>query len=316
MTDKATIQPKSKPEKTTISISGETYERLEIYCRANGILRKEFVSLALEYFERTGFDLKSNALDYSPLEKIIGELNEVKATMQTSNEGTEAIRQLLQAVREQTAKQLPAPELIVQATEAKAKAESLAAERAKDLQLLQEENNRLRNEIKVLQEYKEKAHRELCRIRDEQKTIGKIKVNTKTNHTGKKNCGNVKGGFDRTDFFRKCETSFDKRTGYDRAPEQTFDYLNTMKNGSPKEIFQKKEWAERVNHERLEKMKAEWSRDLQEPHQEQGREENQQQGNSIIFQVLYIDQAPQRKKQQEEELDQPKKRSRGFGMGM
>ena len=137
MTDKATIQPKSKPEKTTIS--------------ANGILRKEFVSLALEYFERTGFDLKSNALDYSPLEKIIGELNEVKATMQTSNEGTEAIRQLLQAVREQTAKQLPAPELIVQATEAKAKAESLAAERAKDLQLLQEENDRLRNEIKVLQ---------------------------------------------------------------------------------------------------------------------------------------------------------------------
>lgn len=97
MTDKVTIQPKSKPEKTTISISGETSERLEIYCRANGILRKEFVSLALEYFERTGFDLKSNALDYSPLEKIIGELNEVKATMQTSNEGTEAIRQLLQA---------------------------------------------------------------------------------------------------------------------------------------------------------------------------------------------------------------------------
>ena len=71
-----------------------------------------------------------------------------------------------------------APELIVQATEAKAKAESLATERAKDLQLLQEENNRLRNEIKLHQEYKEKAHRELCRVRDEQKTIGKIKVNT------------------------------------------------------------------------------------------------------------------------------------------
>ena len=146
MTDKVTIQPKSKPEKTTISISGETSERLEIYCRANGILRKE--------------------------------LNEVKATMQTSNEGTEAIRQLLQAVREQTAKQLPAPELIAQATEAKAKAESLAAEQAKELQVLQEENNRLRNEIKALQEYKEKAHRELCRVRDEQKTFGKIKVKT------------------------------------------------------------------------------------------------------------------------------------------
>ena len=121
MTDKATIQPKSKPEKTTISISGETSERLEIYCRANGILRKEFVSLALDYFERTGFDLQSNALDYSPLEKIIRELKEVKTTMQTNNEGTEAVRQFLQVVREQTTKQLPAPELIAHAAEEKAK---------------------------------------------------------------------------------------------------------------------------------------------------------------------------------------------------
>lgn len=73
---------------------------------------------------------------------------------------------------------LKVPELIVQATETKVKAESLAAERAKDLQLLQEENDRLRNEIKVLQEYKEKAHQELCSVRDEQKTFGKIKLNT------------------------------------------------------------------------------------------------------------------------------------------
>ncbi len=73
---------------------------------------------------------------------------------------------------------IPAPELIVQATEAKAKAENLTAERAKELQVLQEENDRLRNEIKDLQEYKEKAHRELCQVRDKQKTFGKIRVNT------------------------------------------------------------------------------------------------------------------------------------------
>ncbi len=39
--DKVNIQPKSKPEKTTISISGETFQRIEIYCQANGILRKD-----------------------------------------------------------------------------------------------------------------------------------------------------------------------------------------------------------------------------------------------------------------------------------
>lgn len=74
--------------------------------------------------------------------------------------------------------QLPAPELIAKAAEEKVRAEMKAEEQAKELQVLQEENNRLRDEIKVLQEYKEKAHRELCRVRDEQKTIGKIKVNT------------------------------------------------------------------------------------------------------------------------------------------
>ena len=168
---KEDIQPKKKPEKTTISISGETSERLELYCKANGILRKDFVSLALDYFERTGFDLKSNALDYSPLEKIIGELKEVKITMQTSNEGTKTIRQLLQAVREQTAKQLPAPELIAHAAEEKAKAEAKSEEQEREIA-------RLRSENSALLEYKEKAHRELCRVRDEQKTIGKIKVNT------------------------------------------------------------------------------------------------------------------------------------------
>jgi predicted RNase H-like nuclease (RuvC/YqgF family) len=98
--------------------------------------------------------------------------------MEQHNEGTEAIRQLLQAVREQTAKQLPAPEIIAHAVEEKAKAESRAEEQGKKLRYVQEENDRLRNEIKDLQVYKEKAYRELCRIRDEQKTFGKIHVNT------------------------------------------------------------------------------------------------------------------------------------------
>ena len=39
-------------------------------------------------------------------------------------------------------------------------------------------NSILHNEIKVLQEYKEKVYRELLRFRDEQRTFGKIHVNT------------------------------------------------------------------------------------------------------------------------------------------
>ena len=75
------------------------------------------------------------------------------------------VRQLLQAIREQTAKQLPAPELIAKAGEEKAKAESKVHEQAQELQ-------RLRDENKALRERYEKAHKELCRVRDEQKTTG------------------------------------------------------------------------------------------------------------------------------------------------
>ena len=60
--------------KIIISISDETSEWLELYCKTNGIFRKDFVSLPLDYFERTGFDLQYSVLDYFPLEKIIGEL--------------------------------------------------------------------------------------------------------------------------------------------------------------------------------------------------------------------------------------------------
>lgn len=73
------------------------------------------------------------------------------------------------------------------------------------------------------------------------------KLSPKTNHTGKKNCGNVKGGFDRTDFFRKCENSFDRRMGFDREPEESFDYLNAVKNGSPAEIARQVERAQRCS---------------------------------------------------------------------
>ena len=88
--------------------------------------------------------------------------------MERHNEGTEAVHLLLQAVREQTAKQLPAPELIAHAAEEKAKAEAKSEEQEREIA-------RLRSENSALLEYK--AYRELCRIRDEQKTIGKIKVN-------------------------------------------------------------------------------------------------------------------------------------------
>ena len=169
---------KRKTPLTTIAISQEYAQKLDEYIKGFALTRKDFVELAIDYFLRTGFDIRSEAFDLSPLERITDRLESSAKVMEQNNEGTEAVRQLLQAVREQTAKQLPAPEIIAQAAEEKAKAESRIEEQEKELRRIQEENNRLRNEIKDLQAYKDRAHRELCRVRDEQKTFGKIKVNT------------------------------------------------------------------------------------------------------------------------------------------
>lgn len=167
----AESKQKRKTPLTTIAISQEYAQKLDEYIKGCALTRKDFVELAIDYFLRTGFDIRGEAFDLSPLERITDRLESLAKVMEQHNEGTEVVRQLLQAIREQTAKQLPAPELIAKAGEEKAKAESKVHEQAQELQ-------RLRDENKSLRERYEKAHKELCRVRDGQKTIGKIKVNT------------------------------------------------------------------------------------------------------------------------------------------
>lgn len=74
-------------------------------------------------------------------------------------------------------------------------------------------------------------------------------LSPKTNHTGKKKTGTAKGGLDRTNFFRTCEASFDKRSGFLREPEQSLDFLNAMKNASSEDIRRLKQCPEQVKHE-------------------------------------------------------------------
>jgi uncharacterized protein with von Willebrand factor type A (vWA) domain len=164
------MQEKTNIQTSTIRVPKNILEEIKIYCRKAGKPVGEWVETVWIFIEKNDFDIyDKETTPFLPVPPDIEkERNQVEALCMLMSEFITAQKHI----------QLPAPELIVQAAEAKAKAESLAAERAKELQFLQEENNRLRNEIKVLQEYKEKAHRELCRVRDEQKTIGKIKVNT------------------------------------------------------------------------------------------------------------------------------------------
>ena len=59
----------------------------------------------------------------------------------------------------------------------------------------------------------------------------KKKLSPLTNHKDTKN-GVVKGGFDRVNLFQQAEQGFDKLFNYNRQPIESFDYHNTMKNGT------------------------------------------------------------------------------------
>ena len=59
----------------------------------------------------------------------------------------------------------------------------------------------------------------------------KKKLSPLTNHKNTKK-GTVTGGFDRVNLFQQAEQGFDKLFGYNRQLSESFEYSNTMKNGS------------------------------------------------------------------------------------
>lgn len=64
----------------------------------------------------------------------------------------------------------------------------------------------------------------------------KKKLSPLTNHKNTKK-GTVTGGFDRKNLFQQAEQGFDKLFGYNRQQFESFDYHNTIKNGSIPEQF-------------------------------------------------------------------------------
>lgn len=59
----------------------------------------------------------------------------------------------------------------------------------------------------------------------------KKKLSPLTNHKNTTN-GVIKGGFDRVNLFQQAEQEFDKLFSYNRQLSESFEYANTMKNGS------------------------------------------------------------------------------------
>lgn len=144
---------------STIRVPKNVLEDIKIYCRKAGQPVGEWVEKAWNFLQKNDFDIyDTEATPSLPVPaEVERERNQVDALCKLMSE----------FIISQKQAQLSAPDIIAKATEEKVKADFLK----KELQQLREEN-------KVLQERYEKAHKELVRVQIEQKTLGKIKVNT------------------------------------------------------------------------------------------------------------------------------------------
>lgn len=148
---------------STIRVPKNVLKDIKIYCRKAGQPVGEWVEKAWSFLQKNDFDIyDTEATPFLPVPaEVERERNQVDALCKLMSEFIISQKQV----------QLPAPDIIAKAAEEKVRAELKAEEQEKEIA-------RLRSENSALLEYKKKAYRELCRVRDEQKTFGKIKVNT------------------------------------------------------------------------------------------------------------------------------------------
>ena len=110
---------------TTVGISQEQAERLDALLknRYPGMKRKEFLEGAIAYFERTGYDLQSDMMDFSCLERLTSRLEASAKVIDEENKGREELKQLFLDIQQKQLA-LPSADQIIAATDAKVAAEA------------------------------------------------------------------------------------------------------------------------------------------------------------------------------------------------
>ena len=100
------------------------------------------------------------------------------------------------------------------------------------------------------------------------------KLSPQTNHRGSSK-GAVKSGFNRDEFYRKSEHTFDRGFNYDRDFKNSYDYQNTVKNGKLSDIKKldkmEQEHIQRIDRNKELHTQMNQERQRQEQRQEQSR---------------------------------------------
>lgn len=145
---------------STIKVPKSVLEDIKIYCKKHGKPVGEWVETAWKFIEKNDFDIYDE--ESTPALMV----PEVQANQEGQVEGLcMLMKELLSSQREAISTQQKAllpPSDYIELRENKAR--------------LEEQVKNLEAEVTQLKEYQEKAHAELCRIRDEQSYFGKIEV--------------------------------------------------------------------------------------------------------------------------------------------
>lgn len=129
---------------TTVSISQEMASKLDELLKNKypGMKRKEFLEGAVLYFERTGYDLQSDMMDFSSLERLTSRLEASAQIIDEENQGRAELKQLFLDIQQKQLA-LPSSSDITAAAEAKAAAETKLALALEEIGKLKEEINSL-----------------------------------------------------------------------------------------------------------------------------------------------------------------------------
>lgn len=68
-----------KRQQTTVTIDTDTGARLERLAKANGVSKKEFISLSLDYFEKYGINPAKHESPAQEMQKLIRRIDQVVA---------------------------------------------------------------------------------------------------------------------------------------------------------------------------------------------------------------------------------------------
>ncbi|WP_312297963.1 BfmA/BtgA family mobilization protein [Chryseobacterium sp.] len=86
----------NKKPNTTIAISQQDLKRLEGFVKRKGISKKDFITISLDFFERTGLDPSKHESPKAELEKVLKRIDQIIAFIKTQEK--ETIRPSFEAI--------------------------------------------------------------------------------------------------------------------------------------------------------------------------------------------------------------------------